>query len=92
VDIGEQEVINLSIIQAFKIIIISVKEALELDSFLCICSNKGNSGAQVYMKGLFKNLKITLRHTFFSARCAAFWNGLDDSTVSAGIIAAFSGC
>src|SRR6218665_1583047 len=53
---------------------------MELDSFFVFAATK----AQVYIKGLFKKLKITLRHKFFSARCAAFWNGLDDSTVSTG--------
>jgi len=44
------------VIQAFKII--SVKEALDL--VLCISTNQGNSGAQVYIIGLFKKLKIAL--------------------------------
>jgi len=76
--------VEVIIIQALKIIIISVKEALELDSFFVFAATKAtrSRGAQVYIIGLFKKLKITLRHQFFSVRCAAFWNGLDDITLS----------
>ena len=57
---------------------------------LYISSKQLNSGTQVYIIGLFKKPKGKLGQKLVSARCVDFWNGLDDSTVSMDIIAAFS--